>query len=466
MKFFANSHACRHTSPSLRDVSWMRRRRLATTALVSVCILSPLASAQPEMGAEEAQQLIGNVTEMMDDIDAAGVGLFEQRGSVIKRRSLDKIQDMLALDDSQRSLVNEMYRGYRAEVRVYSTKLSDIMKQMTSMMQEVQHGVATGELDQASLMERQRTFTKDLGSASREFLEQSVALEAQFLDDMQLLLSDNQIETMERVNMLRTREKASDQMLISGAAVDLGDVLASIGVQPTQSIEIDGVLRAWEHEIDGPATRMFETNNRVQQGSVDMQEKMMDDPAAGMEFMQKMNEMMDELKGHGIAMRDVNRKYVRLIGDLLDDETRESFDAKFTAESFPSVYVVTNADRTFDAAAGFDDLDTDQREAVVEARGKMERDRDVERAKWARAMEQLELDSDMMTMSMTMMGMGETFKNHRDAVGEVEDAALDRLIRILSEDQRSKLPELTDDSGVSFLQTYIQRAAEDDSEKK
>lgn len=359
-----------------------------------------------------------------------------------------------------------MYQGYRADIRVYTSKLAEIMKQGTTLMNEVREGMQTGEIDQKTLQEKQRAFAKGMVETNKEFWDKSEALEKQFLSDIELLLTELQLKKMDRVRMFRRRDKGSDQMLVSGSTVDLYDVLKGIDVDPDAHPDIREALLAWELDMDLPATKFYLVTREMQDLSMEMQEEIVDDPSSGFAMMQEISESMDEMKRFGVVLKEMNRTHVRLIGGLLDDAQREAFEKLFQAESFPMIYTTTNADRTYQAAIGFTDLDPDQKEQVQDAYERMCRDRDVEREKWSRSQETQELEMDMMTLSMSMMGMGNMYKEHREAVKKVEDAGIDRLVRVLNEDQRNRLPTLEDEKGQSFLRTFIDRAAADDVGKK
>jgi hypothetical protein len=165
-----------------------------------------------------------------------------------------------------------------------------------------------------------------------------------------------------------------------------------------------------------------------------------------MAMMEKAQKMMEALMVPARQVRDINRQYERLIVPLLAPEVAGKFDAEFKLRSFPSVYRKTHATKALAAAEGFADLTDEQRQNLANIRQAYERDLTPANEKWASEVEAKENQSGGSIMQTWMNGMGgddakDPLAQARKARHELDDQARDRILAVLTEDQRSRLPE-------------------------
>jgi hypothetical protein len=148
-------------------------------------------------------------------------------------------------------------------------------------------------------------------------------------------------------------------------------------------------------------------------------------------------------------VQGVNQRYATRVESLLAEADRPAFAEEFRRRSFPRVYRESNVSRMVSAAIGFEDLSPEQKGELEAIKSQYDREVAAANAAWASAIEQDESGGGSQTMvggaggSMIRLGLGDESGPVSDAAKarrQVDSKVRERLMAILSEDQRAMLP--------------------------
>jgi len=196
--------------------------------------------------------------------------------------------------------------------------------------------------------------------------------------------------------------------------------------------QIAPFLSQYEEDLD----RELIKRNEVYQNSID---KMMDLRRAG--NMDGMQDIIERGREAGIRIRELNRKYARQIMDTLPDEKRASFEREFKKESYPEVYRQSYSDKVAVAATAMPDLSTEQKELIVAMTKKYQTEIEPVNTKYAAAVEENENKFNLMEMAARGWQQEGPLQDIRRQRRDMDKKLLDGIKNVLSEEQRTRLPE-------------------------
>lgn len=356
--------------------------------------------------------------------DAGGAAMMQ-----VNKRSLDSYTAILGLDAAQHESAAALLEAYRSEVARATKAFSD--KQQAAMQE------ARDEGDFSSM-------TKVMIAEGMKLRDTMTAAEKQFFDDLKSLCTPDQASKWERVTRARRREQLMRIGMVSGAGVDLIALTGRAKVTPTNKAEYDALMEQYEIEVD----RRLGEMKRVQD---DMQAKQAEqfkdgfDMAKMQEMMAKVKEMLQPAVDIAKGVRELNRDFVRKLGEQVSEADRATLEREFLARAFPRVYKPSHVTKQLEAATGFTDLSPEQREQVVQMRVQYASASVPLNAKWAQAIQEQE-DKNGGTfgvMSTMWMGGGEgadAVKDARKARRELDDSTAEKLRGLLSDAQKERLP--------------------------
>lgn len=386
---------------------------LVRASLLAATISPPLLIAHAH--AQEAVFITSSATS------TGGLG-----DGQITRTSATHYADLLNLDAEQRGVLDVLFQGY-------STGYQDARAAMTRDMEKIQ----------AEFQDTQdfTLFRDQMPKITQTFRDRATSLESSFFADIEAILRDDQRDRMVRVERMRRRE-TNMQFSVSGAGVDLLDLLRDLEVTPDPALA--STLDEYELTVDRLLQEAAREESPFSQGTQNIDTD-------------KLREYLKTQRERALRMREINRRHARLIEGSLSEDLRERFAVALRERSFPQVYRTPHARRLLDAAAGFADLSPDQRQNLTQIREAYLRDLDKANARWAAEIEKADENAESgvfaggpgqrMVFSMRE-GEGDTpVDEARKARRELDQQAEQKLREILNEDQAARLPERTREEG-------------------
>jgi hypothetical protein len=175
-------------------------------------------------------------------------------------------------------------------------------------------------------------------------------------------------------------------------------------------------------------------------------------------MMAKAKEIMKQALDLSKGMRDVNRQYARTIEPLLPEDQRPKFEAEISRRSFPRIYRETYTSKALSAAAGFSDLSADQKSQIAAMKSEYAHELEAANKKWASATADREDKTGGQLMEMMdMWGGGGGNEDVKEAANKARDDRKDldkrykeKLLALLTEDQKGRLPEEQKERGGMF----------------
>jgi len=381
-----------------------------------------------------------------------------QFSSPVSTRALADYATILALTPEQKDALKSLHEGY-------TTAHAELGKDMKKAMQDAQEKVAETQ--------DWKAFQKDMMKVMKPLTERGEKLEKGFYDDLKSLLDARQQERWGRLERHRRREKGLRFGFISGQSVDLDKVLATLKIDPATVPGLEAELDQYEAAMDR-SLQAFEKFGKDQQAKSEALAEDFD-MSKIQEMMAKAKEMMTEMLGYAKAMRDVNRQYARTITPLLPEETRPKFQAEIDRRAHPRIYRQSWVNKAIAAAEGFNDVTPEQKATLATIKADYQRDVPALNKRWAAAMEaQEEKTGGQMMEMMSMMGPadGSAAKVKEDtnkARGDRKDLdkrTKEKLLALLNEDQKGRLPEEQKDQGMyGFTPDFMGAPDEDEPGK-
>jgi len=352
-----------------------------------------------------------------------GGGDMSQFMSPVTKRAVESWAQMVGMDKDQKEAALALQEGYRSSFKSMSAEMQKAFKELGEKVQD------TGDWS---------GFQKEAAKIGKELTEKMEKLEKGFLDDVKSLLTEQQAANWPRVERARRRDNGLRFGFVSGQNVDLVKIMTTIGVKPDASPELDEQVLRYETEMDRKI-QAFEKWGKDQQAKQTEENVNMFD-------MTKIQDMLKEMANLSRDMRDTNRQYAKNIQALLPADKQAKFDMEIKKKSFPRVYRESYVQKALAESERFADLDASQKEAIAQLKAGYERDADSVNKKWAAAIEERE-EKQGGSIGAMMAGfsgnadpndpVGESRKARRD----LDDRTKEKLLSLLSEDQKAKLPE-------------------------
>jgi len=377
-------------------------RMLLVTAAFVIC--QP-AIAQPGMG---------------------GMGMMRgMREPSVNSKDLERFAELLSLTPDQLEGAQDLLDGLQTE---HASIVGEMRERMEAAREEARENNDPGVF-------------REMMPMMDDYRGRITKLESSFFDDLKLTLTEEQLAKWPAVERMHRREKTINQGgVVSGETVDLTKVVKQALPENTETpADIVPVLEQYEIELDKALT----DRNAIYESSM----------RKGMEMWTNqdfdgMQKLFDEARDSAVKVRDLNRRYARQIEPLLPEDSRAKFTNAFQEASFPRVYGMSYTQRAFSAVESMTDLDTTQKEQIAEIKAGYERQVATLNEKWTKAIE----ESEMTRTPMQMFGMGggrggrgeggnDTTREAREARREFDNATVDKLSNVLTEDQKKKLPE-------------------------
>jgi len=351
-----------------------------------------------------------------------GGGFFERTFSVpIGPREMREIGRELELGGDQEQVARMLYEGFRSQFEERAEALRSEFERVRE--------------------ERDWGRMREIGAKMRDFRETRETMQESFLSDLRAILTPAQEERWPRVERSLRRSQTLGRGLMRTERVDLIRIAReTLGEEAELPGEVAAVLDRYEVELD---RELVKRNEVFEEGWSRARELV----RGGQR--EELDELLENAREASLRLRDLNRRFVRVIGSALPEEEREEFEALVRRAAFPDVYRETYAERALAAAEGFADLDEAQREGIEALRASYARDVQAVNGRLASAIEEWEEEAsarELMPWERRRRRErpgGELWQERR----ELSATALESLERILTEEQVSRLPDPDEGGG-------------------
>jgi len=353
-----------------------------------------------------------------------GGGPFGQEmGPSVSPRHVQVYADIVEMDESQRELAMALFESYTGEVRAEAEKFRAAMQDARATFEETRDREAfEGVRERGEAMQARRT-----------------ELEQTFLSDVKSLLTPEQAERWPKVERAHRRMTTLDRGLMSGEQVDLIEIAAEMEVGDDP--QVAEALAAYEMDLD----RALERRNTVIQDGMGRVRELFQEGDQD-----RIEKLFDNARTASKQVRDTNRRYAEQLAALMAPEKAEAFERAVRERTLPRVYRPTHAQRSVEAALGFDDLTEDQRAAVQALRDRHQTASAPINAQLERAIEKSEEEAAARTFIRMQFARGrdgarggrgddgtrELMEKRRD----LDRQTLNLLSEALTEDQIQRLP--------------------------
>lgn len=404
---------------------WNALRRPATAGIIGIAAI--VGAAAPGAHA----QMVFTATQSIGDGQEAP----------ISSASVRRYSQLLSLDETQDELLRSLYDGYAAAAAEAAAEFQDAMLGARQAFEDTGDGSVFMEVMPEAREKRSQTLKR---------------LEAQFFEDVGMLLTAEQAQRRPSLERLRRREVLLPNGTLSGESVDLIEIVDSISLEEQAKGALGDTLTQYEVELDRSLVSRKkveeETREALDLGRGGLRE-------FGPEQMEKMEENAAKVREASLNVKSVNDRFARIIASQLPDADRDTFESTFHRKSFPQVYRTSSVEEALGAAANFGDLTTDQRQAIDSLLAAHERQVAAANRRWAQAIEESEQSEDGAAMAfgggmMIRMGpndaegpVGEARKSRR----EIDQRTREKLLAALTEDQRERLPKRREREGQQWV---------------
>ena len=361
-----------------------------------------------------------------------GMGMGGMRGvrePAVSSKDLERFSELLKLTPDQLDGAQDLLDGLQSE---HATIVGEMRDRMDAAREEAREN-------------NDPTVFREMMGMMDDYRGRLTKLETSFFDDLKLLLNEDQIALWPALERMHRRDKTINQGgVVSGETVDLLKITKQVLPEgaPTPA-DVAPVLEQYEIELD----KALVERNAVYESSM----------RKGMELWTNQDfdgiqKLFDEARDSAVRVRDLNRRFARQIEPLMPEELRAKFTNAFQEASFPRVYGVSYTQKAFSAVDSMTDLDSTQKEQIAEIKAGYERQVASLNEKWAKAIE----ESEMTRSPMQMFGMGgrgggggrggdrgdgDGAREAREARREFDNATVEKINSLLTEDQKKKLPE-------------------------
>jgi hypothetical protein len=342
-------------APAKEYDDMMLARGFRRVAMVAAASLALAAVSTPSVFAQGGGRGPGGGGPFGGMFGGGGAQMYEPS---VNSKDLDSFAKLFGLDATQKETVKTLFDGYQ---QGFTAKAKKVREELDAIREEAREA-------------RDPELFREMGEKTMAFQKERQKMEASFLDDFKVVLTEDQAQKWPKFERMRRRDTTIGRGLMSGERVNLYELVDEMKLDAEPRAALDPTLDQYDVDLD---RELIERNKMYEQ----IQEKMRDffqDPQGADEWIKKGREA-------AVKVRDVNRRYADQLEQQLPADKRAGFRENFRKQSFPQVYRETYSTRVVDAAGKLSDLDASQKDAVNTLRETYYRDlatiqRDMEKA--------------------------------------------------------------------------------------
>ncbi len=265
--------------------------------------------------------------------------------TAINDGEIDRMVEALGLDDSQISIVDALYDGFRD---AYETASDDSRQRMREAFQQMRDSG-----DWQSAASTGITF-------AREWQAQGKALEQSFFGDVKGVLTEEQLKQWpgyERDWRRRSSLRGAGQIGgLAGENIDLFQLVEELELDETAQTNVAPVLDAYAIELDPALTN----RDRAVSDMTDLTSSVLE----GKTDIEQLDSKFKNLQRLRAQVRDVNDRYVQVLAASLDPEKARALELEYRQRCFRRIYSPTQADRYIETVRESGSLNESQLGAV------------------------------------------------------------------------------------------------------
>jgi hypothetical protein len=291
----------------------------------------------------------------------------------ISSGELAKYLQRLGASEPQRQAAAAMHDQYKSDYK--RLRETDVEKLMTAM-RALQGG---GGLPK-------RKDVENFIDARAQVLARVESLDNAMFNNLQPLLAEHQMAMLPRVKMARARARytTNETRMMTGAQVDLSDLVTEIDLTGEDLASIDPIMQGYEVRLTRASEELHDRNTKMWLEIMDALEAAgyrgeddMHDPERAGKIMETMQNVMRDAtkKGRetGAEIAKLHRQTYRAVAPNLAPETARAFAGRFFAAAYAETFQHTAAQPPpFDRALKIKDLSDDQRGDVAALRDQYE----------------------------------------------------------------------------------------------
>lgn len=341
----------------------------------------------------------------------------------VTSEDIGRLIEIIEADEEQEAVMRDLFQTLMQKHETASEQFREIMQ---AAQQEAQ---------------RDPSAMRDMFKKMHEFMGYTKGLKESLFEDISLVLTPEQAEQWPRFERYHRRQHVLDdnQAFISGSRVDLvglvGDVVEDESA--LEEPETADLLRRYEVELDRALKAKEELGERQFTEMVEA----FADGGNWMDMMPMWEKMLEEGRENQTEIRDVNERYLRLIGLRVESAGGTDLEAEYNQRAMPEVYGENYVDSAFETAMGLEDLTDEQEEQIAGLLEAYEREAQAIRDKWAEAVVEWQERVTMTDMFGGAKAGGSEGATQRSAKKELDGRYYEQVRAILTEDQRQQLPE-------------------------
>ena len=299
---------------------------------------------------------------------ALAQGTYGAMPDPISQRELARYADRLQLTDAQRQGLDQIHAAYGETFR--ELRESDIEEFMTDVTSRGMQLMTNPDLLKKTLSRYQR------------INNQIEAMDIALFEELQQLLSDEQLLLLERVLMARQRirSQAASTLLLRqmnpAAAVDFSTMYDEMMLTPDVLATADPVMQDYEERLTQGTTRLHEYVVRLPAKLIDELEKMgyttesISDPSMRGQLFQDFRtvwgDLEVELVKKSFQVSDLNRNALTQFRTVLSDDQVDKLWRDYLKSGYQSANPAAGSvSRYFDAALTLDGLSQAKRDMIA-----------------------------------------------------------------------------------------------------
>lgn len=289
----------------------------------------------------------------------------------ISARELENYCDRLHLSDQQLQAVQAFHDAYRAEfTALREGDIEKLLKETRSLQ-----GMGFAALQQRAEVEKSL-------KALDQVMDKIRAVDNRLFDQVQTVLTEEQITQMPRVRQARERKRYQSgltrmaSMMNPAVQIDLSDVISDMDLPPAAVQTLDPMLVQYENSLTSAARKMHEASTNMIMDMLDkladlgINEESMRDPQRGAQMWTSIRDVWGELntklQEKAAAISELNRKTVRNFGAVLPEDSAHKLHDEYYQRAYREATGGSNATgRSFTDALKLDDLSSEQRQTIT-----------------------------------------------------------------------------------------------------
>lgn len=255
-------------------------------------------------------------------------------------RDMQIIAEGLQLDDDQRVILQQLFRDYQDD---FDAAVQTMMNQFQEMVSEIKGG------DKMRIMQIVFAPLTELHATKQ-------ALKDDFQSTIQtVVLSDEQLALWPAVERRLRRDKLLMKGRLSGEKVDLLSIIRNLNLREDELDAIRPAMDEYELALDAALQQIESAKRAAIAQVIDVIQR--DDADASLAIIDR------EIQAR-INVRDVNDRYITLIGTMLAGQRGEQFRTSALEYGYPRIFRPTPVQKLFTAAKQLEGLTPEVLEAL------------------------------------------------------------------------------------------------------